>query len=107
MNAFTRQSLDPKGNWVPTPQAAPGCPIATHADAITMTQADGFVVVSWWRDKSSPVPPYKGTYSYEHFDTLNEAYACHRDYENGEFANASAMGVFAALGGMPVGGRIV
>ena len=74
---------------------------------VTVTTANGFVVCSWWRDKSSPVPPYKGTYTYEHFDTLNEAYECHREYEAGEFANASARGVFAAVDGMPTGGRIV
>ncbi len=77
------------------------------AAPVVVSQADGFVCVSWWRDKGNPVPPYKGTYSYEHFDTLNEAYACHRDYENGEFPNAQARGVFASQGGMPIGGRVL
>lgn len=89
----------------PTPAIWPSA-TAPSAPCV-MTTADGFVVVSWWRDKGNPVPPYKGTYSYEHFDTLNEAYACHRDYEAGEFANATARGVFASLGGMPVGGRVL
>lgn len=74
---------------------------------VVVEQADGFVCVSWWRDKSNPVPPYKGTYQYDYFDTLNEAYEAHREYEAGEFANASARGVFAAKDGMPIGGRVV
>jgi len=77
------------------------------ANSVTVSQANGFVCVSWWRDKSSPVPPYKGTYSYEHFDTLNEAYACLREYEAGEFPNAQARGVFASINGMPVGGKVI
>ena len=37
----------------------------------TITQADAFVVVSWWQDESSNAR--KGHYSYEHCASLNEA----------------------------------
>lgn len=82
-------------------------PDTTYATASSapcvMTTADGFVVVSWWRDKGNPVPPYKGTYSYEHFDTLGEAHECHREYEAGEWATASARGIFPVKDGLPFG----
>jgi hypothetical protein len=72
-----------------------------------VTQADGFVVVSFWRNANSSVPPYSGEYQYEWFATSDEAYQAHREYEEGEFKRASARGIFAAKDGMPVGGRII
>ncbi len=82
--------------------------VVTDAAPVTMTKATGFVTVSWWRDADcTGVPPLKGSYSYEHCDTLEEAYDHHREYENGEFSRATAIGIFACVNGMPVGGRIV
>jgi hypothetical protein len=72
-----------------------------------MVQATGFVCVSYWRDKTCHVPPYKGTFQYEHFDTLDDAHECLREYEAGEWTGAEAKGVFACVDGMPVGGRVL
>ena len=78
------------------------------AGAVTVTQADGFVVVSWWRTADCKgVPPYSGEYQYEWFATLEQAERCHNDYEAGEFSRATARGIFAAKGGMPIGGRVL
>jgi len=74
---------------------------------VMMTQADGFVCVSWWRDKDDAVPPHTGSYQYEWFDTAEAAYDSHREYEAGEYRRATAIGVFACKGGMPIGGRIL
>ena len=71
-----------------------------------MTTCNGWVVVSFWRNADS-VPPYSGEFQYEHCDTLDEAYEKHREYEEGEFKRATARGIFAAVNGMPVGGRII
>jgi len=76
------------------------------AGEVSMTRGNGFVVVSWWRNADS-VPPYSGEYQYECFDSLNDAYEAHRQYEAGEFSRATAMGIFATKNGMPIGGRIV
>lgn len=71
---------------------------------VMMTQADGFVVVSWWRHADcKAVPPYSGEYSYEHFDTLAEAEFCHAEYEAGEHSRAQARGIFAVRDGLPFG----
>lgn len=75
--------------------------------AVTMVQASGFVCVSYWRDKACHVPPYKGSYSYEYCDTLQEATERFNEYEAGEFSGAEAKGVFAAIDGMPTGGRVL
>ena len=72
-----------------------------------MTTADGFVCVSWWRDKDCAIPPYKGTYDYQHYNTLEEAYEAHREFEAGEYARATACGIFACVNGMPVGARVL
>lgn len=88
----------------PSPSATADVPLARE---VVMERVNGFVVVSWWRDKTCSVPPYKGSYQYEHFDALNDAYECLREYEAGEFSNATGMGVFAAKDGMPVGGRVL
>ncbi len=85
--------------------AADRWPSAT-AGTVTVTQADGFVVCSWWKNVGS-VPPYTGEYQYEWFPTSDAAYECHRLYEEGEFSRATAIGVFAAKGGMPTGGRVL
>lgn len=77
------------------------------AGEVQMTQANGFVVVSWWRNADSAVPPYRGEFQYEHVDTLEQAERLHNEYEAGEFKRASARGIFAARDGMPVGGRVL
>ncbi len=80
---------------------------AGNEQPVTVMPCNGYVCVSWWRDKSSPVPPYKGSYEYEHFDTAEEAHNCLKEYEAGEFPNAQARGVFASINGMPVGGKVL
>lgn len=67
-------------------------------------QCNGFVVVSSWMDPTRVVPPYRYRYSYNHFDTLNEAVDAYTDLEDGDGArNHEAVGIFYALNGMPVG----
>src|SRR5215216_5460137 len=57
---------------------------AWQADrAALLEQADAFVVVSWWQEKSSD--GRTGDYEYEHRPTLNDALDTYRDYEDGEF----------------------
>ena len=65
-------------------------------------QADAFVVVSWWQEKSSD--GRAGDYEYEHRPTLNDALDTYRDYEDGEFRRARAIGIFAVKDGLPIGG---
>lgn len=65
-------------------------------------QPEGFVVVSWWQDRSGDGT--KGAYEYEHRRSLNEALESFREYEDGEFERARPVGIFAARNGLPVGG---
>ena len=65
-------------------------------------QPEGFVVVSWWQDRSGDGT--KGAYEYEHRSSLNEALESYREYEDGEFERARAVGIFAARNGLPVDG---
>ena len=69
--------------------------------SVTVTKAHGFVVVSWWQDKSGD--GRKGLFDYQHHKTLNDALDAYDEYLRGEYARASAMGIFAcdALG-LPV-----
>ena len=66
--------------------------------------ADAFVVVSWWQAKSGD--GRSGDYEYEHRPTLNDALDTYREYEDGEFRRARAVGIFAVKGGLPTGGRL-
>ena len=75
---------------------------ADRADVLR--QADGFVVVSWWQDSSRD--DRKGAYEYDHRPTLNEALEAYREYQDGEFDRARAVGVFAARDGLPIAGRL-
>jgi hypothetical protein len=60
---------------------------AWQADrAALLEQADAFVVVSWWQEKSSD--GRTGDYEYEHRPTLNDALDTYPDYEDGEFRRA-------------------
>lgn len=70
----------------------------------TITQADAFVVVSWWQDESSNVR--KGNYSYEHCASLNEASDLYGEYDAGEYGRAQAVGIFPARNGMPCGEKL-
>lgn len=76
----------------------------TKPAPVTVTQADGFVCVSYWADKAEH---RKGEYHYEHCATIQEATEKFNEYERGEWTRAREIGVFASLGGMPIGGRIV
>ena len=69
-----------------------------------LRQADGFVVVSWWQDRSGN--DRKGACEYDHRSTLNEALEAYREYQDGEFERARGVGIFAARGGLPVAGRL-
>ena len=78
---------------------------AWQADrAALLQQADAFVVVSWWQEKSSDGGA--GDYEYEHRPTLNDALDTYRDYEDGEFRRARAIGIFAVKNGLPIGGGL-
>jgi len=79
--------------------------LACQADrAARLGQADAFVVVSWWQEKSGD--GCAGDYEYEHRPTLNDALDTYRDYEDGEFRRARAIGIFAVKDGLPIGGRL-
>ena len=79
--------------------------LAWQADRTALVaQADAFVVVSWWQEKSSD--GRTGDYEYEHRPTLNDALDTYRDYEDGEFRRARAIGIFAVKDGLPIGGRL-
>ena len=72
--------------------------------AALLREADAFVVVSWWQEKTGD--GRKGDYEYEQRPTLNEALDTYREYEDGEYQRARAIGIFAVRNGMPIGGRI-
>ncbi len=77
---------------------------AWQADRALLQQADGFVVVSWWQEKSGD--GRTGDYEYEHRPTLNDALDTYREYEDGEFRRARPVGIFAVKDGLPIGGRL-
>lgn len=78
---------------------------AREADrASLLRQADGFVVVSWWQEKSGD--GRSGDYEYEHRPTLNDALDTYREYEDGEYQRARAVGIFAVASGLPIMGRL-
>ena len=80
-------------------------PIAPSATG-NLLAADGYVCVSWWQDPHYVVPPYKGSYTYEHYDTLNDAVDAYADFERGEHRNFSPVGIFPARNGMPFGNAL-
>lgn len=73
---------------------------------LAIRQADGFVVVSFYRDPRSVAPNYTGAYEYDHFEHLNDAYDRFADYERGEWAGYEARGIFPVKDGLPVGGPL-
>jgi hypothetical protein len=72
--------------------------------AALLREADGFVVVSWWQDRSGD--GRKGSYEYDHRPSLDDALEAYREYQDGEYRRASAVGIFAARGGLPIAGRL-
>lgn len=78
---------------------------AHEADrASLMQRADAFVVVSWWQAKSGD--GLSGDYEYEHRPTLNDALDTYREYEDGEYQRARAVGIFAVRNGLPIVGQL-
>lgn len=77
---------------------------APQATSLLMATADAFVVVSWWQCKSGDGS--KGDYVYDTQNTLNGALNLYREYEDGEYSRARAVGIFATHNGLPIGGRM-
>lgn len=76
-------------------------PDAATEPRVQVTKAHGFVVVAWWQDTSRDGT--KGSYDYTFHKTLERALDDYREYQDGEYDRASAMGVFAAdAAGMPL-----
>lgn len=73
--------------------------IAHYSAETFMETADGFVVVSEW---ATP----RRHYDYETHATLNDALDAYREYQDGEYERATAIGVFPVRNGMPIGSRI-
>ena len=69
-----------------------------------LPEADGFVVVSWWQDRSGD--GHRGSYEYDHRPSLNDALEAYREYQDGEYARARAIGIFAARHGLPIAGGL-
>lgn len=67
---------------------------------VTVTQCDSYVVVSLWRSLNGD----EDEYEYEPKATLNGALDALREYEDGEYPRARAVGIFAARNGLPIGG---
>ena len=65
---------------------------------VPVTVADGYVVVSLWRERGG----VSTSYEYEHKTTLSDALDAYQGYEDGEYHRASAVGIFAVRHGMPV-----
>lgn len=66
----------------------------------TVAQATEFVVVSFWRPKSTSA---EGSYEHETFTDERDARDVFRDYERGEYARARAVCIFASRHGVPIG----
>ena len=78
---------------------------ASEADRISLTQrADAFDVVSWWKEKGGE--GRRSSFDYEHLPTLNDALDTYREYEDGEYERAHAVGIFAVKDGLPIAGRL-
>ncbi|TAJ89698.1 hypothetical protein [Reyranella sp.] len=79
---------------------AQSCALTPRASDIAIQQATGFVVISRWRDKS-PLPPYKESLEFSHYDTLNEAWWAYAEYEQGEWERAEPVALMACKRGVP------
>lgn len=84
-----------------SPDDAFACP-TDRADLLP--EAEGFVVVSWWQDRSGD--GRRGSYEYDHRPSLNDALEAYREYQDGEYARARAVGIFAARHGLPIAGGL-
>ena len=62
------------------------------------SQSDGFVVVSLWKPEGQQLA--SGSYEYEHRPSLNDALDLYRDYQDGQWDRARAVGIF--FGPMPL-----
>jgi hypothetical protein len=69
--------------------------------ALQPTLSNAYVVVSFWHEKSGDGSG--GDYEYEHRPTLNYALDTYREYQDGEYARATAIGIFEAKNGLPIG----
>lgn len=63
-----------------------------------------YAVVTFWQDRSGD--GRKGSYDYQHHGDLNAALDSYREYQDGEFARATAVGIFEARNGLPIGEAI-
>ena len=76
-------------------------------ELVTTEQADGFMVVSWWQDPASVVPPYAGKWSYEWFKTLSEANDYYNEQEAGEMHGFRPYHILPCRQGVPLGSKTV
>jgi hypothetical protein len=76
-------------------------PTNVTAERVSVSTADSFVVVTYW---TFPDTPKMDGYDYEPHGTLNAALDACREYEDGEYPRARAVGIFAARNGMPIAG---
>ena len=68
--------------------------------------ADGYVVVSLYRDPKSVVYPYRRSYAYDDYKTLKDAVDYYADLERGEHRCFAPVGIFPVRNGMPCGDKI-
>jgi len=68
---------------------------ASADHAASLERANGFVIVCWHGD------PRRGTWAYEHFDSLNEAADMYSDYQRGEYRDFTPHAICAAKDGVP------
>lgn len=66
----------------------------------TNALATEWVVVSFWQPKSGSA---EGSYSHETFTDQREAEEVFREYQQGAWAKASAVCIFASRHGVPIG----
>ena len=69
---------------------------------VTVSQADGFVVVTF-RNGDDLV---RETYDYDHCRTLNDALDSYREYEDGQYERSEAVGIFPVKNGLPLGSKL-
>jgi hypothetical protein len=68
---------------------------------VSIQEADGWVVVAWWQVSGGNARD--GHYEYHHCATENDAADTYDEYERGEYARATAVGIFPAKHGLPFG----
>ena len=69
-------------------------PLPTYIQPDPSTADAGYVVVSEWTDAGDRLGRNPST-DYQRFDTLNDALEAYREYQDGEFARATGIGIFA------------